>query len=142
MEEKSQIIDLENQDFNFMMMISWSKPQQAYSSTVTSGAASNFRVFVAPSNTQSRIFRKSGSNLLHDRYRTIGHYTYEVSVLVGNLTFFETSTSLQQCSDIRWIFAYLLHHQTHKTGSFEKAHLIYYTIGIGLVKFEALVKVG
>ena len=28
-EEKSQIIDLENQDFNFMMMISWSKPQQA-----------------------------------------------------------------------------------------------------------------
>jgi hypothetical protein len=26
-EEKSQIIDLENQDFNFMMMISWSKPK-------------------------------------------------------------------------------------------------------------------
>ena len=29
------------------------------------------------------------------------------------------------------IFAYLLHHQTHKAGSFEKADLIYYMIGVG-----------
>ena len=65
-EEKSQIIDLENQDFNFMIMV-----KTTTSSSVTSGAASNFRVFVALSNTQSRIFRKSGSNLLHDRYRSL-----------------------------------------------------------------------